>query len=97
MSNQEITVDDVLDVMPILARQGWRIKRGGHIRNRNGRCPLCALAHKVGPSFARRLNALDAARTLGLKDLAMLAIVAASDGMQSAVRDRLVQTLGARR
>jgi hypothetical protein len=35
-----------LDLLPIVADRGWRVDKG-YIRDRLGRCPLCALADEV--------------------------------------------------
>jgi len=42
------TAQDFLDLMPIVADREWMFKPlTGFIRDRDGRCPLCALAHEV--------------------------------------------------
>ena len=41
-----ITVQDWIDILPIVQGQGWHTA-GSHIRNRAGQCPLCALVDEV--------------------------------------------------
>lgn len=42
-----VTVEEVLDLLPIVANRGWRVTGIGFIRDRDDRCPICALAHEV--------------------------------------------------
>lgn len=42
-----ITAQDILDLLPIVADRGWRERRDGFIRDKDGRCPVCALVHEV--------------------------------------------------
>jgi hypothetical protein len=39
---------DWIDLMPIVADQGWSVDRfDGSIRNEGDRCPICALVHEI--------------------------------------------------
>lgn len=43
----DITADDIIDLLPIVADRGWRILGNGYIRDMDDRCPVCALAHEM--------------------------------------------------
>jgi hypothetical protein len=36
-----------LELLPIVADRGWEIRPSGVIRDRDSRCPLCALANEI--------------------------------------------------
>lgn len=40
------SADDILDLLPLVADRGWSI-RDGYIRDRDGRCPICALVNEL--------------------------------------------------
>lgn len=36
-----------LALLPLVQDEGWRVRRSGLIRNRDGRCPICAVLHRT--------------------------------------------------
>jgi hypothetical protein len=44
-----ITIDDVIDLLPIIADRQFAVEEDGAIRDERNRCPLCALANEIDP------------------------------------------------
>jgi hypothetical protein len=42
-----ITAQEIIDLLPIVDDRGWKVKFGVGIRDRDGRCPVCALVHEL--------------------------------------------------
>jgi hypothetical protein len=40
-------VNKYLELLPIVADRGWRVIDDGDIRDKDFRCPLCALVHEL--------------------------------------------------
>jgi hypothetical protein len=86
-----------LDLLPIVADRGWRVHtEDGHIRDRQGRCPLCALAHEVAGVDSREAYfAALLAAGLPAEELADTHRVAhAADQPASRMRPALMAALG---
>jgi hypothetical protein len=43
----EITVDSLLDLLVLVDDRGWYLDWRGCVRDRDGRCPICALVHEL--------------------------------------------------
>jgi len=50
----------LLDLLPIVADRGWDVGERGVIRDRDGRCPMCALANEIDPGMVMVLQAKQA-------------------------------------
>ena len=44
---ERITVENILDLMPIVAGQQWKTDGAGRIRNEKNACPICALVNEL--------------------------------------------------
>jgi hypothetical protein len=97
------TADDIIDLLPIVANRGWRVSFSGAIRDRDGRCPVCALVHEVsGGALDEKTKAWNALQRLGFRSYtaynfgSVHSITLASDIPFGPLRDRLEQALGMR-
>lgn len=85
------TLEEILDLLPIAADRGWTINSSAEIRDENGFCPLCALAHEIDPRVTETIfywNLL--AGAVDNDDVAEAADYSGRNG----VRDRLKIALG---
>lgn len=92
-----ITTQDLLDLLPIVAREDWEIFLDSSIRNTERRCPLCALAHEIDPSIDYREMACAAFLELGfseIKNPSLKEIMDAADFPDQPLRPALMQALG---
>jgi hypothetical protein len=90
-------VNKYLELLPIVADRGWQLI-GDRIRDREKRCPLCALVHELsaGEISARELVYVAFAR-IGLRaDNDSNEIIDAADCDGSLMRDDLMDALGMR-
>lgn len=87
-----------LDLMPLVANRGWRARKqdDGTIRDRSGRCPICALAHELSKGqIDHYVRAHIAVRELGLDETrGFKDIVAAADWKSAPLRRDLMAALG---
>lgn len=86
-------------LLPIVARkeQGWHVQGPHCIRDKNGRCPLCALVHEIDPRIKNHWNVQDALRQLGVKMTDaddVRAIMNAADNPYHLLRAPLMRILG---
>lgn len=96
-----VTAEQILDILPIVANQGWRIRvDGGAVRNRKGVCPVCALVNELtGETFWRAAAhsawcSLTGADWSSDNDGAAMLIAQAADDPASPLRPALMQALG---
>lgn len=99
MNANQASLEDFLDLFPILSHRGWEIKKGRIIRDKDGFCPLCALANEIDPNFTIKVMVLEAMHQV-LGDLDLLvhhAIISAADGFAVSLlsQDELFQALTA--
>lgn len=92
-----MNAQDWLDLMPLVADRGWRVKPDGYIRDREDRCPVCALAYVASDgaidSYKRAWNA--AFELLERPCVASVdAVVHAADGPNDPLRPALMAALG---
>lgn len=97
-----IWIDKLLSLLPLIEDRGWVVKKTGALRDKEDRCPLCAIAHTIDTSndwYAAALMSLHALG-IGLHDEAfqnaVSAITSAADGWPRAskrVRQRLLKAL----
>lgn len=61
-----LTTKAILDLLPIVADRGWRIRNDGAVRDRDDRCPVCALVHELSRgTIDMTVSAVRAMRQLG--------------------------------
>lgn len=89
----KITADDLFDLLPIVDGRGWE---GVVIRDKDNRCPLCALANEIDPSIEFLIDAETAFKRLGLGRVASARwpVMNAADWWGDPRRPRLMQALG---
>lgn len=98
--HKHITAQDLLDLLPIVAGQGWEIKSfldSASIRNAESRCPLCALAYAICPSTNYHEMACAAFLELGFSSFnnpGIKQIMGAADFHNHPLRPALMQALG---
>lgn len=63
---QTITIDEIVALLPIVKNRGWRTGTNGEIRDREGRCPICALVREIDPASDFKLLAATSLETIGL-------------------------------
>jgi hypothetical protein len=84
-----------LELLPIVADRGWRSEEGGYIRDIDGRCPLCSLAHELSDGEVNRFEmALNALADLGLPFTDADEVISAADDRADALRPALMAALG---
>ena len=93
-----MNAQDWLNLLPIVSDRGWPDPGSqGFIRDRDGRCPLCALAHEVsGGAVSLRGDWKDALRRAGLPFVYAAAIANAADNAEAPLRAALERALGVR-
>jgi hypothetical protein len=89
-------VNKYLELLPIVADRRWRVKADGLIRDRDGRCPICALAHEMDsrlPWFQMYHSAL---KGIGLPkdDMDADRVACAADEPKHPLRPALMAALG---
>lgn len=96
----KITVEDILFWMPIVAHRGFYIRPDGQIRDRDDRCPLCALANEIDESIVEINCAGEAFSKLNTKHREriemMIEITRASDNAledDPKIRQQLIEIL----
>lgn len=89
-----VTVQDFLDLMPLVADRGWRVDHNGEIRDRDGRCPICALGNEILGTDQRNgtLSGFPG-RTQGESD-AIGYVIFAADYPEDNLRPALMRALG---
>jgi hypothetical protein len=89
---------DIIDLLPIVADRGWRVRSGVVIRDREGRCPICALAHELSHGKSNWYTfAHEAMGGIGLSHEALDAtatVMNAADSPQGGYRPALLRALG---
>ena len=85
---------DWIDLLPLVAHRGWEIDAVGYVRDRDGFCPICALANEVDSSFKLQTYFWHAAERLGLRDAGQDAIARAADSPSATYRRSLLRALG---
>ena len=94
-----MNAQDWLDLLPIVADRKWCIDAEGLIRDRDGRCPMCALAHEVsGGDVSEYMRWLPATEEVfGCVDtFEVVRIVCAADDAEALLRADLERALGLR-
>ena len=94
-----MNAQDWLDLLPIVADREWRIDAEGLIRDRDGRCPLCALVHEVsGGAVSEYISWLPVMEEVfGCVDTFETARIAcAADDAEALLRADLERALGVR-
>ena len=90
-----VTAQDILDLMPIIADRNWTTRSAGQIRNELGRCPLVELAEELGENCDG--NRISYGHVLtDIPPVARGAIVLASDFSIHEYRAELEWALGMR-
>ena len=102
------TVDDVIALLPIIARRGWVVTIYGMIRARAVRgvtanparypfhdCPLCGLAAELDPASPWTLTWTGAAERLGIQENAARQIAHGSDDPSHPLFARIAAALNA--
>jgi hypothetical protein len=88
---------DIIDLLPIVADRGWHVKAGVAIRDREGRCPICALAHELSHGQSNWYTfAHEAMGAIGLGHEAQDAtaiVMNAADSQQGGYRLALLRAL----
>ncbi len=92
------TFEDWLSLMPLVAARGWSgDEEFAALRDRDGRCPLCALAYELSDGHVDRFaDAWLAVAELGVTDEArsIVEIAKAADMACDYNRPALMQALG---
>jgi hypothetical protein len=98
-----ITSQDILDLLPIVQDRGWTIEHD-LIRDRDNRCPVCALVHELSGGEIRYTYdaGMAVAELLGVFDwptvysiaVSICPIVSAADSSEAAGRPQLLEALG---
>lgn len=98
-----MNAQDLIDLMPIVADRGWSVgvdlgSGDPAIRDRDGRCPLCALAHEIsGGKIDLYGTANLAMGRLGVRDYcAISSVMNAADYTRGHFRLALKAALGMR-
>lgn len=91
---EEITAQDILDLLPIVADRGWQIDSTGFIRDTSWSCPICALLNETH-GRGEKVAAGNAWEGVGFRDDAgMKSIVGAADNEDHPLRPDLMRALG---
>jgi hypothetical protein len=103
MAVEKITGQSLVALLPLLQGQGWRVGTSWNpasawapIRNAEGRCPICALAHLIDPEIKLREAATASLEDLGvyLDSAATDVITRAADYSTNVHRQVLMRLLG---
>lgn len=105
-----MTVDDILDLMPIVANQTWTVRGGGcAIRSERNQCPICALVTEISDGAIHQYLAADMCMDVLFRDkasgslpvseylarhAAIYGVVRAADVRSDSRRAKLVAALG---
>jgi hypothetical protein len=98
----DITVEDIIDLLPIVADRGWKVREDlwGVIRDRDGRCPICALVHELsGGEIDYKGAAGKAMRLYVESDITplggeVMAVMAGADHKDHPLRPAIAEALG---
>jgi len=60
-----VTIQDFVDLLPIIADRGWTMQNG-YIRDRDGACPICALANEIASTVLHQIWYHAALESLGI-------------------------------
>jgi hypothetical protein len=94
----DATAEDWLELLPLVAGQGWTVRGSGEIRNGADECPLCALAVKVLGNGLYRYARETPRVSWGIDDvltpIGMADIIVAADIKRAILRPRLMAALG---
>ena len=66
LSDQHITNQELLDLLPLVADQQWSKAYGAAIRNQDGACPICAIVNEINGERKFTTDAFAALNTLGV-------------------------------
>jgi len=99
-----VTIRDFVDLLPIIADREWTIS-GGRIRDRDGACPICALANEISSMAIHRiwyraaLTSIDVTFDGGSADESLIVLAADRysrllNPKQQALRKRMCEVFG---
>lgn len=94
--NEIITTEQILDLLPIVADQEWKIE-GCVIRNTEGVCPICAVVNEIIGEKNWRLMAVTALNDIGVEGGvggSANQFILAADGEEGPIRDQIIDILG---
>ncbi len=92
-----ITAQDIIDLLPIVADQGWWVGDwidGCAIRNRDGACPLCALGKELSGEFWYRSELDPRQYSDIIPGKPVRAVMSAADDADAPLRPALLAALG---
>lgn len=95
----KITAQDIIDLLPIVADRGWSVRSSGRmrgtIRDRDDRCPVCALVNEIDPRVDYHLSYSVALRAIDIDavDFDVANVVSSADFPGTKLRPTLIKTL----
>lgn len=91
---EKMTLDQFLELLPIVADRKWTIQQNSYIRDENGRCPICSLVNEIDPSIHYYGMAMSALFEANITfDMASIVMGAADRENRSVVRKKMIEIL----
>lgn len=89
-----ITAEDIIALLPIVADRGWRVYEDGAIRSARIACPLCELAYEADSSFWGFYAVRPAAEALSIPIWHAKTVADAADHPRHPLRPLMLAALG---
>lgn len=103
MESITVTIQDIMELLPIVSHKGWSIDKFGKIRDEHDRCPVCSLFNEIDSSMKETAMVSTAERKMNITIDGVYKLMDAADNCKvyadsevKEIREQLIEILGAK-